>query len=70
MDGAGRRVRRFYSSKKEVKMKLLSALFDTVVNLPIAIAGDIVSAPARIWIDGQDSLTRGVLEKIEENLRL
>ena len=50
-------------------MKLLSAILETAVNLPIAIAGDILTAPVRIWIEGNDSLTREVIEKIEEDLR-
>jgi hypothetical protein len=51
-------------------MKLLSALFDTVVNLPIAVVGDIVTAPVRVLIFGEDSLTREAVEKIEQDLRL
>ena len=50
-------------------MKILSALFETVVNLPIAVAGDVITAPSRVWMEGRDSLTRTVIEKIEEDLR-
>jgi len=50
-------------------MKLLSALLETTVNLPIAIAGDIFTAPIRVWMEGNDSLTRGVIEKIERDLK-
>ena len=50
-------------------MKLLSALLETAVNLPIAIAGDVLTAPVRIWVEGHKSLTREVVERIEEDLR-
>lgn len=50
-------------------MKLLSALLETAVNLPIAVAGDILTAPIRVWVEGRDSLTREVVERIEEDLR-
>ena len=50
-------------------MKLLSALLETVVNLPIAIAGDIFTAPIRVWAEGSDSWTREVIERIEEDLK-
>lgn len=50
-------------------MRLLSAFFETVVNLPIAVASDIVTAPVRVWLEGNDSLTREVIEKIERDLK-
>ena len=51
-------------------MKLLSALLEASVNLPVAVAGDILTAPVRIWVEGRDSLTREVIERIEQDLEL
>lgn len=47
-------------------MKILSALFDTVL-LPLEVAKDIICP----WpmLDGNDSFTRKQIEKIEENLK-
>ena len=47
----------------------MSAFFETVINLPIAAAGDIITAPVRVWLDGRDSLMREVIERIEKDLR-
>ena len=49
-------------------MRLLSAALEALVNLPIAVAQDVFTAPVRIWIEGNDSFTRGVIERIEEDL--
>ena len=51
-------------------MRLLSAALEALVNLPIAVVGDVFIAPSRIWIEGKDSFTREVIEKIEEDLTL
>ena len=47
-------------------MKLLSAVFDTVL-IPMAVVADVLN-PWPILLDGKKSLTRKQIEAVEENL--
>ena len=54
---------------EEEEMKLLSAVFDTLL-LPVEVVKDIFTAPVRVLSDGKKSYTREKIEQIEEELNL
>lgn len=48
-------------------MKLLSAIFDTVL-IPVKMAEDVLN-PFPMLLDGEDSKTRQQIEKVEEDIK-